>query len=446
MKPLCFIIMPFGKKPDSKGNLVDFDYIYNEFIRKVIENCSLSPVRADEEMIGGIIHKPMYERLILCDYAIADLTTANANVFYELGVRYTAKPFTTFTIFESETKIPFDLVDIRCFPYTYADGTIKDKDEKINTLVNYIEGIKIKKETDSPVYQLLDGISFSHNLSHEKVELLRAQTEFSEALRDELEKVIQSTSTKAEKAIVVKQIEQKSGDKNDWPVSICLDFMLAYRSIECYNEMVDFIESLPPFLKRTAMIREQYGFALNRANKSDEAVKVLEQLIDENGAISETCGILGRVYKDKYNELKSSKPGLASAFLDKAIDTYMMGYKADMRDFYPGVNAVNLLFIKNDAAAVNLAKVVEFSVQTHLENKSRRSFRNIKSNFDDYWPYATLLELAVVQNNRENAGKHLYKCLATPNELWQRKTTAANLEMYGDTREWVKEIISQLLE
>ncbi len=93
MKPLCFIIMPFGKKPDLKGNLVDFDYIYNEFIRKVIENCGLSPVRADEEMIGGIIHKPMYERLILCDYAIADLTTANANVFYELGVRYTAKPF-----------------------------------------------------------------------------------------------------------------------------------------------------------------------------------------------------------------------------------------------------------------------------------------------------------------------------------------------------------------
>ncbi len=207
---------------------------------------------------------------------------------------------------------------------------------------------------------------------------------------------------KLRKHILVKQIEHKSGDKNDWPVSICLDFMLAYRSIECYTEMVDFIESLPPFLKRTIMIREQYGFALNRANKSDEAVKVLEKLLDENGASSETCGILGRVYKDKYNELKSSKPGLALAFLDKAIDTYLMGYKADMRDFYPGVNAVNLLFIKKDAAAMNLAKVVEFSVQTHLENKSRRSFRNIKSNFDDYWPYATLLELAVVQNHREN--------------------------------------------
>jgi hypothetical protein len=129
MKPLCFIIMPFGKKPDAKGNIIDFDYAYSEFIRKVIDQCNLSPIRADEEMIGGIIHKPMYERLILCDYAIADLTTANANVFYELGIRYTAKPFTTFSIFESETKIPFDLVDVRCFPYSMADGKIKDLDE-----------------------------------------------------------------------------------------------------------------------------------------------------------------------------------------------------------------------------------------------------------------------------------------------------------------------------
>ena len=30
----------------------------------------------------------MFERLILCEYAVADLTTANANVFYELGVRH----------------------------------------------------------------------------------------------------------------------------------------------------------------------------------------------------------------------------------------------------------------------------------------------------------------------------------------------------------------------
>jgi hypothetical protein len=52
----------------------------------------LQPLRADEEVTGGIIHKPMFERLILCEYAVADLTTANANVFYELGVRHAVRP------------------------------------------------------------------------------------------------------------------------------------------------------------------------------------------------------------------------------------------------------------------------------------------------------------------------------------------------------------------
>lgn len=55
----------------------------------MIERVGLSPIRVDEEMIGGIIYNPMYERLIISDYAIADLTTAKANVFMSsaLGIQ-----------------------------------------------------------------------------------------------------------------------------------------------------------------------------------------------------------------------------------------------------------------------------------------------------------------------------------------------------------------------
>jgi MAP3K TRAFs-binding domain len=435
--------MPFGKKPDAKGNIIDFDYVYNELIRRVIEACNLSPIRADEEMIGGIIHKPMYERLILCDYAIADLTTANANVFYELGIRYTAKPYTTFCIFESETRIPFDLVDVRCFPYNLADGKIKELDSKIEKLVTFIGGIKDKKVPDSPVYQLLDGIEFKHNLSHEKVELLRSQTEYNESVRTEINQVIQSSLPNEEKVKQITDIEKKLGSKNDWEIGISIDVMLAYRSLESYTHMARLIESLPQFLRDTILIREQYGFALNRANRRDDAIKVLQKLIEQTGPGSETCGILGRVYKDKYNEFRNSNPVKAAGFLDKAIDTYMLGYKADMRDFYPGVNAVNLLFIKKDPFATDLAKVVEFSVNTHIEKKAR-SQRHITSGYDEYWPYATLLELAVIQDNEGRAYNYLTQCLAASSEPWQRKTTAGNLKMYGEKKQWVENIIAQL--
>lgn len=445
-KPLCFIIMPFGKKPDAKGNIIDFDYVYNEFIRKVIEACDLSPIRADNEMIGGSIQKPMYERLVICDYAIADLTTGNANVFYELGVRFTAKPYTTFSIFETESKPPFDLNDVRSFPYSLEDGKIKDLDITIAKLVTYIKGVRDKKDTDSPVYQLLDGISFTHNLSQDKVEMLRNEADFNESLRKQLQQIIETALPGADKAKAIKQVEDQLGNKNNWEVSVCIDVMLAYRSTESYNEMAGFIETLPPFLRKTFLIREQYGFALNRAGRKDEAIQVLQQLIDEKGSDSETCGILGRVYKDKYKEFKNSSPVRAAGFLDKAINTYINGYKADMRDFYPGINAVNLLFIKKDPGAADFSKVVEFSVNTHLERKSIISNQNIAGSYDDYWPYATLLELAIIQDNQEKSQKYFQECLTISSELWQRKTTADNLTMYGGDKDWVKEIIAELLK
>ena len=74
-RPLCFVLMPFGRKPDAAGRTVDFDRVYQELIAPAIAQADMEPLRADEEMTGAIIHKPMFERLILCDYAVADLTT-----------------------------------------------------------------------------------------------------------------------------------------------------------------------------------------------------------------------------------------------------------------------------------------------------------------------------------------------------------------------------------
>src|SRR5512135_2618183 len=97
--PLCFVLMLFGRKPSVGGSLIDFDAVYQQLIAPAIEGAELQPLRADEEMTGGIIHKPMFERLILCPFAVADLTNANANVFYELGLRHAVRPWSTVLIF-----------------------------------------------------------------------------------------------------------------------------------------------------------------------------------------------------------------------------------------------------------------------------------------------------------------------------------------------------------
>jgi hypothetical protein len=104
-QPLCFVLMPFGSKPDPGGGPdIDFNSIYRQAIKPGIADADMFPVRADEEKLGGIIHKAMFERLLICDFAVADLTTSNPNVMYELGIRHAARPRTTLTIYAASTR------------------------------------------------------------------------------------------------------------------------------------------------------------------------------------------------------------------------------------------------------------------------------------------------------------------------------------------------------
>jgi hypothetical protein len=36
MKPLCFVLMPFGRKQDGTGRLIDFDAVYQQIIAPAV--------------------------------------------------------------------------------------------------------------------------------------------------------------------------------------------------------------------------------------------------------------------------------------------------------------------------------------------------------------------------------------------------------------------------
>src|SRR5690606_29004344 len=118
--------------------IFDFDEIYKKLIQPAVEAAEMQAIRADEENVDGIIHKPMYERLILSDYSIADLTTANANVFYELGVRHAVKPYTTISLFAAGSLLPFDVNFLRGMSYGY------DGEKKLYNAAADIETLKKK--------------------------------------------------------------------------------------------------------------------------------------------------------------------------------------------------------------------------------------------------------------------------------------------------------------
>jgi len=435
MQPLCFVLMPFGKKPGSDGRVVDFDAVYEQLIKPAVKAAGLEPLRADEEMTGGVIHKPMFERLILCEYAVADLTTANANVFYELGLRHAVRPATTVLLFAQGTgQLPFDVAPLRAVPYQLgADGKpVTTGTERDMLTAKLHEARKVK--TDSPVFQMVEGFPDIQRL---KTDVFRERVEYSGRLREEL------AVARKEGLDAVRVVEQGIGPVQDAEAGVVIDLFLSYRAVKGWNEMIALVSKMSAPLAATVLVQEQLGLALNRANRGEEAERILLALLEHRGPSSETYGILGRVYKDRWEAaLKSGEKALARGLLDKAINAYIKGFEADWRDAYPGINAVTLMELKDppDVRRERLIPVVSYAVE-----------RRIASGKPDYWDFATLLELAVLAKDQEKAEVALADALAVVRESWEPETTARNLRLIREAREqrnelieWSKEVEEEL--
>ncbi|WP_417326576.1 TRAFs-binding domain-containing protein [Halarcobacter sp.] len=430
MKPLCFILMPFGKKKDQTALEIDFDKIYEDFIKPSIEDAGLEPIRADEEQIGGIIHKPMYERLMLCEYAVADLSILNANVFYELGIRHAIRPHSTITLFENKSSLPFDISFLRSIPY---DRNLSKLEELKSKLTNALLKVKKEKDVDSPLFQLVDGVKPS-NIEHIKTDIFREQVEYNQTLKKKLENI--RTSKSLDELITF----ENELDFEVVELGVIIDLFLSYRALESFENMVSFVDKIPKPLRQSIMIQEQLGFALNRVGRKDDAIKVLESIINEYGKSSETNGILGRVYKDKYTDaLKEGNTIMAEGYLKKAIDTYLDGFEADFRDAYPGINAVTLMEIADDERKNEILPVVEFAVKQKMKTNK------------DYWDWATLLELAILETNKEKANQLLFNVLDNIRESFEPKTTVNNLNIIIESRKvkgvdtsWILDIVKNI--
>src|SRR5262249_14904304 len=146
----------------------------------------------------------------------------------------------------------------------------------------------------------------------------------------------------------------------------------------------------------------------------EQAMQILQQLQKEQGPTSETSGLIGRIHKSQWEDARDrGQPFKAGGHLTDAIAAYVAGFEADWRDVYPGINAVTLLDVEGSKTSLEqkqrLVPVVRFAVEQRLRGRA-----------PDYWDHATLLEIAIHENDAERARKALGSALTAPAEPWQR--------------------------
>jgi hypothetical protein len=156
--PTCFVIMGFGEKNDlATGRKLNLDATYKHIIKPAVEGAKYTCIRADEVRHSGVIDIPMYDLLYRAELVIADLSTANLNAIFELGIRHALKPRSTIIIAEDQFSSPFDInhILIRKYKHLGTDIGYEEVQRMRKVLKETIKAIAQNTIPDSPVYCLL---------------------------------------------------------------------------------------------------------------------------------------------------------------------------------------------------------------------------------------------------------------------------------------------------
>ncbi|EPX3668859.1 hypothetical protein [Citrobacter koseri] len=135
----CFVMMPIADHPDYEPG--HFNRVYQYLIKPACVKAGYQPIRADDNKASNMIMFDILKKIVDCDMAICDLSSRNANVFYELGLR---QAFNKKTILITDNILPAPF-DISAFRYVSYSPTLR-----VDTVDREIPGIiSMLKETEN---------------------------------------------------------------------------------------------------------------------------------------------------------------------------------------------------------------------------------------------------------------------------------------------------------
>jgi len=428
--------MPSGTQSVA-GRLVDFDAVYRDLVAPALAAADLEAVRKQQSPHSSILPDVELDPILLCDCAIFDITAASASTVYALGARRALRSVSTVVIYaRSVCRLPFDPELWGAVPYELSrEGGVSEAPTSADALAALLMRVPSKADQNA-LYHLVEGAS-AGNLERLKTDVFREKVDYSAPVKQALERA------RNDGADAVRLEQRRLGSLAQAPTAVLVDLLLSYRAVKAWPEMIALVDAMPRPLAASTMVQEQLAFASNRAGRGDEAERILLALIARRGDNSETCSLLGRVYKDRW-EASLRDGGDAAAILEQAIDAYLRGFESDWRDAYPGINAITLMDLRDppDARRERLIPVVRYAVE-----------RRIAVGQHDYWDHATLIQLAVLAHDADAAQSALRDALSSARESWEPESSAYNLRLIrekhtrrGEALGWVNEIETALLQ
>jgi len=424
----CFVSIPFGVKLRADGGPLDFDFLFAEVIRPAVEEMGIECRRLDEYLPGAIWHKTLFNAVISSDLVIADISTDNANVFYELGIRHALRRGWTIVILAGE-RLPGNISYTQALRY-HPDETGRLTENAAAELREALQA-SIRQSQQSPI-----GDSPIYEFFPELEVILPPELETSPRPRrprpaNKLRSFVQSVVESA--AQVKGELEKSEAEVRssaDADPAQYLLLMRRYRDLSDWDRVIALADDAPQSVVPSPEIRQMLALALNRRSlpgDQERAITLMEQQIHETGGDSETFGILGRIYKDRYDQArKQGDDAGAAANLERSLHYYREGFEKNPRDYYPGINVINILLQQgDDAAKAELEKIVP-RVQAAVMEK-------LDTERPDFWDLATDLQLAAVARDWSRAKRTARLAMAQAPAEWMIETTLRDMRAVGKT-------------
>jgi hypothetical protein len=321
MSMKCFVVMGFGKKTDyQSGRVLDLDKSYQYIIKPAAEDAGLECRRADEIVHSGLIDVPMYEQLLSADVVVADISTSNANAFYELGVRHALRPYSTITIAEDKMMFPFDVSHLAVRKYQHlGEGIDYGEVQRMRgELAKALKTILAAKNTDSPVYTFFSDLT--------------------PPVRKQLQQAIAQSSPNAVGSAPAQSPAEALMNETAQDLMSRAEAARVQNDFKSAMELLALVRRLAP---KDPFVIQRLALATYKSRVPDpvqalyEAQKILGALEPDVSTDMETLGLWGAIHKRLWELRKDRKD------LDISLLAYEKGFYVK-NDYYNGINAAYL--------------------------------------------------------------------------------------------------------
>jgi tetratricopeptide (TPR) repeat protein len=435
--------MPFGSKPGSDGQLIDFNRVYAEYIRPALQAAGLEAVRADQEQRAGDIRADMFQELLVADLVLADLTADNPNVWYELGVRHALRARGVVLVCGGRVTTAFDLYTDRKLRYGLKDGapdpaTLEDDRRQLTEMVKATMD-SWHGRTLSPVYHLMPNLQEpdwtslrigdvrefweAHDAWDARIELARKTGRIGDllVLADEAPVAAFRADAWIKAGVALRQAER-------------FDFALEQleRGLDIEPEPLRGLREKGICLQRLALAGAA-GYSLDRARAHYRGV------LQRYPRDSETWALLGRVDKDAWTaawrqpgqtpQQMRDEAAYEEARLRAAIDSYATGYRASPGHYYAGINALTLMHLhrhltgeaRYDREMAAMAGAVRFAAECEPDEGQW------------FWSKATLGDLEVLLGAPDTVTAAYKEAIARNDKDWfALNASRSQLQLLGE--------------